>query len=182
MMMILSGDPPRSRVLSILLVVIIAALAVAPFVFPGAKAMNVATKICIFAALVGFSSNTVAVAEAPPFDRRVNVGLHHLALGVPEQALVQLIRVFAETTITRQGRWLSLAISETPSWTIGCSSTSIRVIRRRRGCAVSLNVAAPGIPGAASPPPRGSAIGSRPGATASTVNDFDIPFLRPSAA
>src|SRR6202040_1992751 len=51
-MMILSGDPPRSRVLSILLVVIIAALAVAQFVFPGAKAMNVATKICIFAALV----------------------------------------------------------------------------------------------------------------------------------
>ena len=51
-MMILSGDPPRSRALSILLVVIIAALAVAPFVFPGAKAMNVATKICIFAALV----------------------------------------------------------------------------------------------------------------------------------
>src|SRR6195256_1450921 len=51
-MMILSGDPPRSRVLSILLGAMIAALAVAPFVFPGAKAMNVATKICIFAALV----------------------------------------------------------------------------------------------------------------------------------
>src|SRR6202163_2716373 len=51
-MMILSGDPPRSRVLGILLVVIIAALAVTPLVFPGAKAMNVATKICIFAALV----------------------------------------------------------------------------------------------------------------------------------
>src|ERR1700686_5918219 len=51
-MMILSGDPPRSRVLSILLVVIIAALALTPWLFPGAKAMNVATKICIFAALV----------------------------------------------------------------------------------------------------------------------------------
>src|SRR3979409_1543691 len=51
-MMILSGDPPRSRVLGIVLVVIIAALAVTPLVFPGAKAMNVATKICIFAALV----------------------------------------------------------------------------------------------------------------------------------
>src|SRR3979411_308811 len=51
-MMILSGDPPRSRVLSILLIVIIAALAVTPLVFPGAKAMNVATKILIFAALV----------------------------------------------------------------------------------------------------------------------------------
>src|ERR1700693_408410 len=51
-MMILSGDPPRSRALSLLLIVIIAALAVTPLVFPGAKAMNVATKICIFAALV----------------------------------------------------------------------------------------------------------------------------------
>ena len=51
-MMILSGDPPRSRALSVLLVVIIVALAVTPLIFPGAKAMNVATKICIFAALV----------------------------------------------------------------------------------------------------------------------------------
>ena len=50
-MMILSGDPPRSRVLSVLLVAIIAALAITPLIFPGAKAMNVATKICIFAAL-----------------------------------------------------------------------------------------------------------------------------------
>src|SRR6202166_5033856 len=51
-MMILSGNPPRSRLLSVVLVVIIAALAVTPLIFPGAKAMNVATKICIFAALV----------------------------------------------------------------------------------------------------------------------------------
>ena len=41
-MMILSGDPPRSRLLSVLLLVIVVALAVTPFVFPGAKAMNVA--------------------------------------------------------------------------------------------------------------------------------------------
>ncbi len=51
-MMILSGDQPRSRVLSLLLVVIVTLLALAPFLFPGAKAMNVATKICIFALLV----------------------------------------------------------------------------------------------------------------------------------
>jgi branched-chain amino acid transport system permease protein len=51
-MMLLSGDRPRSPILSLLLLVIIVALAVTPFVFPGAKAMNVATKICIFAALV----------------------------------------------------------------------------------------------------------------------------------
>ncbi|MDR3466279.1 MAG: branched-chain amino acid ABC transporter permease [Xanthobacteraceae bacterium] len=51
-MMILSGDPPRSRVLSALLIVIVALLALAPFLFPGAKPLNVATKICVFAALV----------------------------------------------------------------------------------------------------------------------------------
>ena len=51
-MMILSGDPPRSRALTLILVAIIAALAITPLVFPGAKAMNVAAKICIFAALV----------------------------------------------------------------------------------------------------------------------------------
>ena len=51
-MMMLSGDPPRSRVLTIILVVIILALAATPYLFPGAKAMNVAAKICIFAALV----------------------------------------------------------------------------------------------------------------------------------
>lgn len=51
-MMILSGDPPRSRVLSLLLVAIMVVLALTPFLFPGAKPLNVAAKICIFAALV----------------------------------------------------------------------------------------------------------------------------------
>ena len=51
-MMILSGDPPRSRALTVLLVAIVLALIATPWLFPGAKALNVAAKICIFAALV----------------------------------------------------------------------------------------------------------------------------------
>jgi len=50
-MMPLSGDPPRSRVLAVALILIVAALALAPFLFPGAKPLNVAAKICIFIAL-----------------------------------------------------------------------------------------------------------------------------------
>jgi branched-chain amino acid transport system permease protein len=50
-MMILSGDPPRGRALSALLIVIVLALALAPFLFPGAKPANVAASICIFALL-----------------------------------------------------------------------------------------------------------------------------------
>jgi branched-chain amino acid transport system permease protein len=50
-MMPLSGDPPRSRVLAVALILIVAALALAPFLFPGSKPLNVAAKICIFIAL-----------------------------------------------------------------------------------------------------------------------------------
>ncbi len=49
---VLSGDFPRSRVLMVILIVILAGLALAPFAFPGAKALNVAAKICIFIVLV----------------------------------------------------------------------------------------------------------------------------------
>ncbi len=47
-----SGDLPRSRVLLMVLVAILAGLLLTPFVFPGAKALNVAAKICIFIVLV----------------------------------------------------------------------------------------------------------------------------------
>ena len=65
-MMPLSGDRPRSMILSVTLVLIVLGLALAPFLFPGAKPLNVAAKICIFIAL--------AVAErseqiARPLDR-----------------------------------------------------------------------------------------------------------------
>lgn len=49
---LLSGDLPRSRILGALLTLIVLALAFAPFLFPGAKALNVAAKILIFIVLV----------------------------------------------------------------------------------------------------------------------------------
>jgi len=49
---VLSGDNPRSRWLALVLIVVVFGLAFAPFLFPGAKALNVAAKICIFIVLV----------------------------------------------------------------------------------------------------------------------------------
>ncbi|MGP1678033.1 MAG: branched-chain amino acid ABC transporter permease [Burkholderiales bacterium] len=49
---VFSGDLPRGRILTAVLIAIVAGLALAPFVFPGAKALNVAAKICIFIVLV----------------------------------------------------------------------------------------------------------------------------------
>jgi branched-chain amino acid transport system permease protein len=47
-----SHDLPNSRLLAILLTAILLGLAFAPFLFPGAKALNVAAKILIFIVLV----------------------------------------------------------------------------------------------------------------------------------
>ena len=49
---ILSGDLPRSRVLSVVLVAILVTLALAPFLFGGAQAINTAAKVCVFIVLV----------------------------------------------------------------------------------------------------------------------------------
>jgi len=48
----LSNDYPRSRLLAVLLVAILLALALVPFIFPGVKALNVAAKILVFVVLV----------------------------------------------------------------------------------------------------------------------------------
>jgi branched-chain amino acid transport system permease protein len=48
---ILSNDSPRSRVLAVLLCALLIALAFAPFIFPGVKALNVAAKVLVFVVL-----------------------------------------------------------------------------------------------------------------------------------
>ena len=48
----LSHDLPRSRTLAILLVLLLLALAFAPFLFPGVKALGVAAKVLVFLVLV----------------------------------------------------------------------------------------------------------------------------------
>jgi branched-chain amino acid transport system permease protein len=49
---ILSNDWPRSKVLAVLLLVILVALAITPFAVPGVKALNVAAKVVVFVVLV----------------------------------------------------------------------------------------------------------------------------------
>jgi branched-chain amino acid transport system permease protein len=49
---LLSNDFPRSKVLAVLLVLLLIALAGAPFIFPGIKALNVAAKVLVFIVLV----------------------------------------------------------------------------------------------------------------------------------
>jgi len=49
---LLSGDLPRSRTLSVLLLVVVLGLALAPFITTGARPLNTAATICIYIVLV----------------------------------------------------------------------------------------------------------------------------------
>ena len=49
---LISGDRPGSRILAGLLLAILFALAFAPFLFPGTRALDVAAKVCVFIVLV----------------------------------------------------------------------------------------------------------------------------------
>src|SRR6187200_2386794 len=49
---LLSHDLPRNRWLALVLVAVVVALALTPFIFPGTKALNVAAKVIVFVVLV----------------------------------------------------------------------------------------------------------------------------------
>ena len=49
---LISGDRPRSVLLSVVLIAIAVGLAFAPFLFPGTRSLDTAARICIFIALV----------------------------------------------------------------------------------------------------------------------------------
>ena len=94
-MNILSGDPPRGRALQILLVLIILGLALAPFLFPGAKALNVAAKTCVMILLVASYDLLLGYAGIVSFAHVMffgigayGVGLMLYALGASWGALV----------------------------------------------------------------------------------------------
>nr|WP_240466910.1 branched-chain amino acid ABC transporter permease [Comamonas sp. lk] len=104
---LLSGDLPRSRVLAVMLLAILIGLAVAPFAFPGVKALNVAAKVLIFVVLVasfdlllgytgivsfahtmffGIGAYGVAIASS-----KLGAGWGSLALGLGAALLVSLL-------------------------------------------------------------------------------------------
>ncbi len=86
-MMILSGDTPRSRVLSALLILIVVVLAAAPFLFPGAKALNVASKICIFAALVASYDLLLGYTGTVSFAHTMFYGIGSYAIAIALYAM-----------------------------------------------------------------------------------------------
>jgi branched-chain amino acid transport system permease protein len=107
---LLSHDLPRSRWLALALVVILVALFLTPFIFPGSKSLNVAAKILIFMVLVasydlllgytgivsfahtmffGIGAYGVAIASS-----RMGAGWDALAVGIACALVLSLVLSF----------------------------------------------------------------------------------------
>jgi branched-chain amino acid transport system permease protein len=119
---VLSGDLPRSRLLALLLIAIVAALALAPFVFPGAKALNVAAKICIFIVLVASFDLLLGYTGIVSFAHTMFFGIG--AYGVA----IALTRLGPSWTALGAGIGAALVLSLVLSLLIGLFSLRVKAI------------------------------------------------------
>lgn len=80
---VLSGDLPRSRALGAVLVLIVAALALTPFLFPGTRSMNTAATICVFVVLVASYDLLLGYTGIVSFAHTMFFGLGAYAVAIP---------------------------------------------------------------------------------------------------
>jgi branched-chain amino acid transport system permease protein len=119
---VLSGDTPRSRVLSVLLIVIVAGLALAPFLFPGAKPLNVAAKICIFIVLVASYDLLLGYTGIVSFAHTMFFGIGAYGVAI---ALTRMGPSWAAVGVGVAG---ALALSFALSFVIGLFSLRVKAI------------------------------------------------------
>ena len=67
MMKLLSGDSPRSKMLSAVLLLILFGLMFAPFLFPGTRSLDTAGGFCIFIVLVASYDLQMIQLDFVPF-------------------------------------------------------------------------------------------------------------------
>ena len=83
---ILSGDLPRSKILTGVLILIVLGLAFAPFVFPGTRSINTAATICIFILLVGSYDLMLGYTGIVSFAHTMFFGIGAYAVAIPLSA------------------------------------------------------------------------------------------------
>jgi branched-chain amino acid transport system permease protein len=119
---LLSGDLPRSRVLALILIAILAGLLLTPFAFPGAKALNVAAKICIFIVLVSSFDLLLGYTGIVSFAHTMFFGIG--AYGVA----IALNRMGPSWTAVALGAAAALGVSLVLSLLIGLFSLRVKAM------------------------------------------------------
>jgi branched-chain amino acid transport system permease protein len=119
---LLSGDLPRSRVLAVLLLALLAALAFAPFVFPGVKALSVAAKVLVFIVLVASFDLLLGYTGIVSFAHTMFFGIGAYGIAI---ASTRLGGTWSALAI---GLASALALSFVLSLVIGLFSLRVRAI------------------------------------------------------
>jgi len=119
---LLSGDTPRSRVLSVLLLVIFVGLLLAPFVFPGTRSLSVAAKVAVFILLVASYDLLLGYTGIVSFAHTMFFGIGGYGVGI---ASAKLGATWGSLAL---GVFLSLVVSLILALAIGLLSLRVRAI------------------------------------------------------
>jgi branched-chain amino acid transport system permease protein len=119
---LLSADFPRSRALTVVLVVILVGLALAPFVFPGTRSLNVAAKVAVFVLLVASYDLLLGYTGIVSFAHTMFFGIGGYGVGI---AMAKLGTGWGALAL---GIFASLALSLAIALAIGLLSLRVRAI------------------------------------------------------
>jgi branched-chain amino acid transport system permease protein len=119
---LLSHDLPRNRVLALVLLAILLALAFTPFVFPGTKALNVAAKIIVFIVLAASFDLLLGYTGIVSFAHTMFFGIGAYGIAIASTRLGTGWGAVAAGTLA------ALALSTLLSVLIGLFSLRVRAI------------------------------------------------------
>lgn len=119
---VLSGDTPRSRVLSVVLILIFLGLILAPFVFPGTRSLNVAAKVAVFILLVASYDLLLGYTGIVSFAHTMFFGIGGYGVGI---AMAKIGATWASLLV---GIVLSFFLTLLIAFAIGLLSLRVRAI------------------------------------------------------
>jgi branched-chain amino acid transport system permease protein len=119
---LLSGDFPRSRALTVVLVAILVSLALAPFIFPGTRSLSVAAKVAVFVLLVASYDLLLGYTGIVSFAHTMFFGIGGYGVGI---AMAKMGPGWGALAL---GIGASLALSLGIALAIGLLSLRVRAI------------------------------------------------------
>ena len=119
---VLSADPPRSRILAAILIVILTGLVATPFALPGSQPVGTAARICIFIVLIASYDLLLGYTGIVSFAHTMFFGIGGYGVAIA------LSRLGATWTSVAIGLLAALALSALLSFAIGLLSLRVRAI------------------------------------------------------
>jgi len=119
---LLSGDSPRSRVLAAVLLAILLGLALAPFLFPGTRSLDVAAKVAVFIVLVASYDLLLGYTGIVSFAHTMFFGIGGYGVGIA------VAKLGASWSSLALGAALALGLSALLALAIGLLSLRVKAI------------------------------------------------------